>query len=245
MNDLSSKSLVGVGWALHIFTASGVIFAMIALQAVIDGRIRDGLLWLLLCQVIDGIDGPLARRIDVKIHVLKIDGNVLDLVVDYVTCVIVPVAFLATTNLLPNNFEAVLITLILMTSALWFARCDQETEDFWFNGFPASWNLVIPSFILLNTSQTQVLIFTIGFALLSLTDFKVPHLTKVKHLRSLTLPLAIIYLLSLTYLSWNYGEAMNSQLQMLAQSILIAFPIYLLVISTIRSIRDGRSTQNI
>jgi phosphatidylcholine synthase len=209
---------------------------MIALQAVIDGRIRDGLLWLLLCQVIDGIDGPLARRIDVKIHVLKIDGNILDLVVDYVTCVIVPVAFLATTDLLPKNLEAALITLILMTSALWFARCDQETDDFWFNGFPASWNLVIPSFILLNTSQTQVLIFTIGFALLSLTDFKVPHLTKVRHLRSVTFPLAIIYLLSLTYLSWNYGESLNSQSKMLAQSILIAFPVYLLVISAVRTL---------
>jgi phosphatidylcholine synthase len=236
MNDLNSKGLIRAGWALHIFTASGVIFAMIALQAVIDGRIRDGLLWLLLCQVIDGIDGPLARRIDVKIHVLKIDGNILDLVVDYVTCVIVPVAFLATTDLLPKNLEAALITLILMTSALWFARCDQETDDFWFNGFPASWNLVIPSFILLNTSQTQVLIFTIGFALLSLTDFKVPHLTKVRHLRSVTLPLAIIYLLSLTYLSWNYGESLNSQSKMLAQSILIAFPVYLLVISAVRTL---------
>jgi phosphatidylcholine synthase len=236
MTDLNSKGLIRAGWALHIFTASGVIFAMIALQAVIDGRIRDGLLWLLLCQVIDGIDGPLARRIDVKIHVLKIDGNILDLVVDYVTCVIVPVAFLATTDLLPKNLEAALITLILMTSALWFARCDQETDDFWFNGFPASWNLVIPSFILLNTSQTQVLIFTIGFALLSLTDFKVPHLTKVRHLRSVTFPLAIIYLLSLTYLSWNYGESLNSQSKMLAQSILIAFPVYLLVISAVRTL---------
>ena len=240
MNDLNSKGLIRAGWALHIFTASGVIFAMIALQAVIDGRIRDGLLWLLLCQVIDGIDGPLARRIDVKIHVLKIDGNILDLVVDYVTCVIVPVAFLATTDLLPKNLEAALITLILMTSALWFARCDQETTDFWFNGFPGSWNLVIPSFILLDTSQTQVLIFTIGFALLSLTNFKIPHLTKVKHLRSVTLPLSIIYLLGLTYLSWNYGANPNSELQMLAQFILIAFPVYVLVISTIRSLRERK-----
>ena len=239
MNDLNSKGLIRAGWALHIFTASGVIFAMIALQAVIDGRIRDGLLWLLLCQVIDGIDGQLARRIDVKIHVLKIDGNILDLVVDYVTCVIVPVAFLATTDLLPKNLEAALITLILMTSALWFARCDQETNDYWFNGFPASWNLVVPSFILLDTSQTQVLFFTIGFALLSLTNFKIPHLTKVKHLRSVTLPLSIIYLLSLTYLSWNYGESLNSQSKMLAQSILIAFPVYLLVISTVRTL-NGR-----
>jgi hypothetical protein len=54
------------------------------------------------------------------------------------------------------------------------------------------------------------------------------------------LPLAIIYLLSLTYLSWNYGENLNSQPQMLAQAVLIAFPIYLLVISTFRTLNERK-----
>ena len=233
--EQSNKGLIRAGWALHVFTASGVIFAMISLQAVIDGRIRDGLLWLLLCQVIDGVDGPLARKIDVQIHVLKIDGNILDLVVDYVTCVIVPVAFLATSNLLPNNLEAGLIALILMTSALWFARCDQESDDNWFNGFPASWNLVVPSFIILNASQNQVVVVSVIFAALSLTNFKIPHLTKVVFLRRVTLPITIIYLLDLTYLSWNFDETAAVNLMSMPYVILIIFPIYILIISIYRT----------
>ena len=235
MSALSNKKLVRAGWALHIFTASGVIFAMLSLQAVIDGRVRDGLLWLLLCQVIDGIDGPLARRIDVEIHVLKIDGTVLDLVVDYVTCVIVPVAFLASVNLLPNNLEAALIAVILLTSALWFARCDQETDDHWFNGFPGSWNIVIPSFILLNVSSNEIIFYTLVFALLSLSNFKVPHLTRVRFLRAITLPFSIIYLINLTYLSWNYGVEINSNMKMMAQAVLLIFPLYIVLISTYRT----------
>ncbi len=235
MNAPANKKLIRAGWALHVFTASGVIFAMLSLQAVIDGRVRDGLLWLLLCQVIDGIDGPLARRIDVEIHVLKIDGTVLDLVVDYVTCVIVPVAFLASVDLLPNNLEAALIALILLTSALWFARCDQETDDHWFNGFPGSWNIVIPSFILLNVSSNEIIFYTLVFALLSLSNFKVPHLTRVKFLRAITLPFSIIYLINLTYLSWNYGVEINSNMKMMAQAVLLIFPLYILGISTYRT----------
>lgn len=235
MSALSNKKLVRAGWALHIFTASGVIFAMLSLQAVIDGRVRDGLLWLLLCQVIDGIDGPLARRIDVEIYVLKIDGTVLDLVVDYVTCVIVPVAFLASVNLLPNNLEAALIAVILLTSALWFARCDQETDDHWFNGFPGSWNIVIPSFILLNVSSNEIIFYTLVFALLSLSNFKVPHLTRVRFLRAITLPFSIIYLINLSYLSWNYGVEINSNMKMMAQAVLLIFPLYIVLISTYRT----------
>jgi len=235
LSALSNKKLVRAGWALHIFTASGVIFAMLSLQAVIDGRVRDGLLWLLLCQVIDGIDGPLARRIDVEIHVLKIDGTVLDLVVDYVTCVIVPVAFLASVNLLPNNLEAALIAVILLTSALWFARCDQETDDHWFNGFPGSWNIVIPSFILLNVSSNEIIFYTLVFALLSLSNFKVPHLTRVRFLRAITLPFSIIYLINLSYLSWNYGVEINSNMKMMAQAVLLIFPLYIVLISTYRT----------
>jgi phosphatidylcholine synthase len=235
LNAASNKKSVRAGWALHVFTASGVIFAMLSLQAVIDGRVRDGLLWLLLCQVIDGIDGPLARRINVEIHVLKIDGTVLDLVVDYVTCVIVPVAFLASVDLLPNNLEAALIALILLTSALWFARRDQETEDHWFNGFPGSWNIVIPSFILLEVSSYEIIFYTLVFSLLSLSNFKVPHLTRVKFLRAFTLPFSIVYLLNLTFLSWNYGVDINSNSKMMAQSVLLIFPAYILLISGYRT----------
>ena len=75
-------------------TAFGAVAGMVALQAVIDGRYRDALLWLLAAQILDGLDGPIARKIDVEFYADRIDGHILDLVVDYITCVLVPLALL-------------------------------------------------------------------------------------------------------------------------------------------------------
>ncbi|MFM9095786.1 MAG: CDP-alcohol phosphatidyltransferase family protein, partial [Actinomycetes bacterium] len=93
------------GYALHVFTASGAVFGMLALQAVIDNKIREALIWLLVCQVLDGIDGPIARKLDVVIHAPWLSGEILDQIVDYFTYVVVPVAFLMHLNMVPQQYE--------------------------------------------------------------------------------------------------------------------------------------------
>ena len=90
-------------------TAFGAVAGMISLQAVIDGRYRDALLWLLAAQILDGLDGPIARKIDVEFYADRIDGHILDLVVDYITCVLVPLALLVRLELLPTHFETVIV----------------------------------------------------------------------------------------------------------------------------------------
>ena len=40
-------------------TASGAVAGLLALQAVIDNNIRGALIWLVVCQVLDGLDGPI------------------------------------------------------------------------------------------------------------------------------------------------------------------------------------------
>ena len=93
------------GYALHVMTASGAVAGLLALQAVIDNNIRGALIWLVVCQVLDGLDGPIARKIDVVIHAPRVDGYVLDLIVDYLTCVVVPVALLVRLEILPHEFQ--------------------------------------------------------------------------------------------------------------------------------------------
>ena len=51
---------------------------MLALEAVFDGKPKLAMIYLLITQIIDGIDGPIARQYDVKSTVPKIDGYVLD-----------------------------------------------------------------------------------------------------------------------------------------------------------------------
>jgi phosphatidylcholine synthase len=117
------------GYAIHTLTASGAVLGMLALQSIFNGDVRSALIWLLLSQVLDGLDGPVARRFDVMVTAPRIDGHVLDLVVDYVTCVVVPIAFMIHFDMLPAHFEIALAGLTFMFSALWFSRTDLETVN--------------------------------------------------------------------------------------------------------------------
>ena len=216
-------------------TASGAAAGLLALQATIDGNIRGALLWLLVCQVLDGLDGPIARRIDVVFHAPRVDGYVLDLIVDYVTCVVVPIALMIRLNMLPSEFQTLIAAMVLLLSALWFARTDIETKDHWFNGFPAVWNLAVPSFLVFNLSQQMTAIVTVLLAISQLTNIKFPHLVRVTFLRSFTLPFAILYIFNLLVLSWNYSNENGATHTTVSLLIMSIFPLYIAAISIYRT----------
>ena len=230
---------VVAGYLVHSITALGAIAGLISLEEFISGNYRSGLLWLIICQLIDGFDGPIARKIDIHIHATRFDGHILDLVVDYVTCVVVPVVMFLKLDLLTGNSSYVYAGLIIFTGALWFARTDQETDDHWFNGFPAAWNLVIPTFIILGTRESYVIAMILGLCAISLTKLKFPHLVKVTFLRPLTWALAIIYFVALTLLSTKYPDG-----PAYLKPILVLFPIYIFGISIFHSWKVRESSVN-
>ena len=225
------------GYAIHTLTASGAVLGMLALQSIFNGDVRSALIWLLLSQVLDGLDGPVARRFDVMVTTPRIDGHVLDLVVDYVTCVVVPIAFMIHFDMLPAHFEIALAGLTFMFSALWFARTDQETEDSWFNGFPAAWNLAVPTLYVAHATQTQVTVVIFVLCVSQLTTFQFPHIVKSEWLRKVTFPFGILYLIDIAYISFSYSDVAGFQLGTIAGGILFGFPLYVFVIGTIRTIR--------
>jgi phosphatidylcholine synthase len=132
-------------WAVHALTAVGVIVGYVGLNSVIEGHARAAILWLVGALVLDGVDGPLARKLDVRTRIPTLNGNSLDLVIDYFTCTIVPVAFLYRFDILPDKTVGPVGFAMLFVGALWMARTDQETDDGWFNGFPAEFNMIIPT----------------------------------------------------------------------------------------------------
>lgn len=227
------------GYALHVMTASGAVAGLLALQAVIDNNIRGALIWLVVCQVLDGLDGPIARKIDVVIHAPRVDGFILDLIVDYLTCVVVPVALLIRLELLPSEFQTLIAGLILLMSAIWFARTDIETEDHWFNGFPAVWNLAVPTFLVLELPKDAVAVVTLILCFSQLTNLKFPHLLRVEKFRVITLPIGAAYIGNLIYLSWTYSNETGIHHQPISSAIVLIFPIYILVISLIRTLQDS------
>ena len=131
-----------IAWAIHALTASSAVLALLALAAVENGDWREALLWLLAALVIDGVDGTLARKAKVAERLPRLDGSALDLVVDYLTYVFVPAWLLWRLGAFPEVVALPLTALILLSSLYIFARRDMKTEDGYFRGFPALWNIV-------------------------------------------------------------------------------------------------------
>jgi phosphatidylcholine synthase len=131
-----------IDWGIHALTASGAVLAFLAFASIEGGRWREALLWLLAALAIDGVDGTLARKRRVAERLPRIDGSALDLVVDYLTYVFVPAWFLWRIGAFPRAVALPVIVLILLSSLYTFARRDMKTEDGYFRGFPALWNVV-------------------------------------------------------------------------------------------------------
>lgn len=147
-------------WLVHAFTASGVVIALLALLAVERGEFRLALLWLMLGLAIDAVDGSLARWARVKERAPRIDGDTLDLIIDYLTYVFVPALMIVRTGVLPDRLALFLGALILVSALYNFTRRDLKTQDNYFRGFPANWN-VIAYYFFVTQPQPEVAVTTI------------------------------------------------------------------------------------
>ena len=126
-----------------VFTASGGAVAVLALYAAIERNFSACFAWLGLALFIDGIDGTLARAARVQVTAASIDGAVLDLVIDFLTYVLVPVVALWRSDLMPTEASFWIGLVVTIASALYFADTRMKTDDLWFRGFPATWNIIV------------------------------------------------------------------------------------------------------
>jgi phosphatidylcholine synthase len=222
-------------WAVHALTASGVIVGYVGLNSVIEGHARAAILWLVGALLLDGVDGPIARRLDVRTRIPTLNGNSLDLIIDYFTCTIVPVAFLYRFSILPDHTVGPVGFAILFVSALWMARTDQETADGWFNGFPAEWNMIIPSLFLIRANVWVNLAICVAFCALTLSRVQFAHPVSVSERRAVSLTFMVAWLGSMTWLAIAQRDVPVVRL------VLIVAPLWTIaqVILRLRSQRRG------
>jgi phosphatidylcholine synthase len=185
----------GSAWLVHTFTTLGIVAAMLALRDVLVGKPDYAIVWLLLTLLIDGVDGPIARALQVERRVPLIDGFLLDLIIDYVTCVVVPACFMYEFKVVPqNNYGIAVLCVMVFTSAIWFARKDMMTDDNWFRGFPAAWNIVGPLLFLMQTRPVIGVIITLALSVLTLSNMPYPHIARARFMRPYTIVGATVWI---------------------------------------------------
>ena len=66
LNHLRSQRPLILAWGVHLFTASGAVWGLLALIAIMQHNWREAFIWMEVAMLVDGIDGTLARRFKVK-----------------------------------------------------------------------------------------------------------------------------------------------------------------------------------
>lgn len=178
---------VVAAWAVHAFTASGAVAGLLAISALIAGDLRLVLLWLGAALLIDGFDGPMARRVRVTEFAPRFDGAILDHIIDYLNYTVIPALVVYRFGLVPPGFEIPAAGYIMTTSLYCFGNKDMKTEDNYFVGFPAVWNLVILYFYVTSSGHWANLVIIAALGALTFIPLKFIHPFRVKALRSYTL----------------------------------------------------------
>jgi len=131
-------------YLVHVFTATGVAFAFLAMAEVAGSEVRPrwAFAWIAIAVLIDASDGPLARLWNVKLYAPRIYGHLIDAIVDYLTFTFIPLVLVWRMGWLPDP-DGLWIVLAMMASLFGFsnATAKQEEKGF-FLGFPSYWNVV-------------------------------------------------------------------------------------------------------
>lgn len=187
---------------VHLFTASGAVFAMLSMLAAANHQWSLMFLWLVVAFAVDGIDGPLARRFDVKTYAPRFDGVLLDLIIDYLTYVFIPAFALFQSGLLPGWTGWVTIIIITFASAMYFCDGNMKTKDNSFHGFPGCWNMVALVMFAIQPNFWIILALVSTLALAMFLPLKFVHPVRTERWRFASLPITLLWIAFAGWSAW-------------------------------------------
>ena len=187
---------------VHLLTATGAVFAMLAMLAAVEEKWSLMFLWLVVAFFVDGIDGPLARHYHVKRYAAQFDGVLLDLIIDYLTYVFIPAFALFKSGLMDGWTGWFAIIVITFASAMYFADTRMKTKDNSFSGFPGCWNMLVLVIFALEPNFWVSLALVTTLAIAMFVPLKFVHPVRTERWRGLTLPMALSWTFFAGWAAW-------------------------------------------
>lgn len=177
-----------IALAVHAFTASGIVLAMLAAFAAYRLDWTEFFAWLGIALIVDGVDGPIARKFEVERRLPTFSGAALDTVVDYVTYVFLPAFAIAFGGFVTSTPVALAIAgAIVFTSAMYYADTRMKMKNNAFRGFPVVWNAVAFVLFVFRPDDWMVIGITLALSVLTFMPVAFVHPVRVEKWRPLTL----------------------------------------------------------
>ena len=171
-----------LSFLVHILTASGVICSYMCITNIFKKEIELCFFWLGIALIIDVIDGPIARKLDVKNKYPSLNGLMLDTIVDYINWIFLPVLILFQFDLVYKNLEFILVPALLLIPALSYSTTITTNSDKSYSGMPAIWNLLAVFFFLAETNVMFNSLIMIIFLILKFLPINISHPFRTKKL---------------------------------------------------------------
>ena len=221
---------------VHLFTATGAVFAMLALLEATQGDWATMYFWLVVAFAVDGIDGPLARRYDVLAHAPQYDGALMDLIIDYLTYVFIPAYALFASGLLPGWTGWTALLIITFASVVYFADTRMKTADKSFSGFPGCWNMVVLVMFALEPSWGAILAVVVLLTAAMFLPLRFIHPVRTARWRAVSLPVTLVWTLIAGWAAW-----VRFDLPLWGHAVLAAASIYLVLAGIAQQILPERT----
>ena len=212
------------GFLVHIFTATGAALALMAMLAAGRADWPMMFLWLLAAFVVDGIDGPLARKVNVKKHAPQWDGVLLDLIIDYLTYVIIPAYAMVEANLIGEGWSLAAGLMICVTGVVYFADTRMKTADNSFSGFPGCWNMVILVLFSVDIGSWGAWLLMLAIAVAQFFPLKFIHPVRTDRWHPLSLGVMVGWAVFATWDTWlSFDGPAIAKIGLVATSIYLMF----------------------
>jgi phosphatidylcholine synthase len=219
---------------IHVLTALGAPVALLALLAGAQGDWAMLFVWLGVALVIDGIDGPLARRFDIANRMPQWSGASLDFVIDYATYVFLPAFALAGSGMVSSPWNWICGGLIVFTGALYFADNGMKQPDGSFKGFPTGWNMAVFGLMVLSSSEVFTILSVIALCALTFAPIRFVHPVRVARWRPLTLLVTLLW-----FIGAGLAIANGLSAEGFAKWLLAGSSLYLLLVSAVQQLLDA------
>ena len=190
-------------YSVHLFTAAGASLAMLALLEAAQQDWPMMAIWLAVAFIVDGIDGPLARKYEVTTNAPVIDGALLDLIIDFLTYVMIPAYALYGSGLLPGWSGWFVVLFIPFASSLYFADQRMKTKDNSFRGFPGCWNMFVLALLVIVPPWWVILCLVVILSAAQFLNLKFVHPVRTERWRFISLPVAIIWISAIAWAAWT------------------------------------------
>lgn len=212
----------GAAYGVHIFTALGAGLGLWALILTFNGAYQQAIWVLAAAAVIDSVDGTIARKLQIKENAGKIDGALLDNIIDYLNWTIAPLFW----GYMTMSIPIWVILVCAVASALGFSNTQAKTNDHFFKGFPNYWNFVIFYLYLLHIPLLYGSAILLFCAAAVFIPVRYIYPSRTEFLRPLTLALGGIYALQILLVLYFFERSPE---WLLYSSL--TFPVYYFLLS--------------